>query len=423
MKSFYLSAAFLLFILFSGCTGDQERVFRYTKQGGQKNQEIFLDRISSDTLEIALSDLFLSFRAIPLETRKECLIQNVSFTPAGDDLLIGTQHFPGPAMLYRFDKNGKYLNTIGRGGKGPGEHSGYLQSFCRYYANDKTVLVLWAGDDPQWFRIDGTLLKTIKMPYWNLINILKWDDDEWFSLGNPAGIPHDGVDSLIMVFYREDGTITKKIPRHRYPPEGVKGYVPSGWGSSVYAYEPDWRIYVEGIDTLYTVKNKDLVPVGILHPGKGMLDYNKVTDPKYLKGKFSLGFLAETDNNLFLRKSVIKKADVKQYKPGHWGGMFDTEEVLIIIDKKTGKGAICKAKDDLYGFITGKKFSWFDWHPGGYVSYGIPVPDLQKMISDYESQQEVAPEISARLQPLKKLNEEDNPVLFLFKVKKYIEIK
>ena len=56
MKSFYLSAAFLLFILFSGCTGDQERVFRYTKQGGQKMQEIFLDRISSDTLEIAFSD-------------------------------------------------------------------------------------------------------------------------------------------------------------------------------------------------------------------------------------------------------------------------------------------------------------------------------------------------------------------------------
>ncbi len=421
MKSVIHSIIILL--LLSGCTGSVDKVYEKTRGHNGGVQEVFLDRIQPDTLVLRASDIFSAFQAIPLETKEECLVTNVMLTVSDKDLFVGTQNFPGPARLYRFDKKGRFLNEIGRGGKGPGEHSGYMQSFCHYYDGDKTVLVNWIGDDPQLFTLDGTLLKTIKMPYWGLENMFKWNEKEWFSTGTAGGIPHDARDSFLLCFFTDNGKITQSIPRTQYPPK-TKEYVPITWGNSVFTYNGQWNIYFPGIDTVFTIQDKELIPSCILHSGPKIQQYNKSISPQYLKGRFSLFIQGETKNNLFIQKSVITKADVKQYRPGRWGGAFDTKEALIIIDKKSGKGAVCKIKDDLFGFIPEKIFQRLTWHPDGYVSFYLSIPRLQEMIKNYENgHPDIPPENAARLKPLKALHEDDNPVIFLFRLKDYTRIE
>ncbi len=45
------------------------------------------------------------------------------------------------------------------------------------------------------------------------------------------------------------------------------------------------------------------------------------------------------------------------------------------------------------------------------------------MIGESESKGKVPPEIAARLETLKELNDEDNPVIFLFHLNDHIKIK
>ncbi len=419
-----ITPSLIILLLVAGCSGSGDKVYEKTHGHNGQMQEVFLDRIPPDTLVLRASEVFSGFQAIPLETKEECLITNVMLTVSDDDLFVGTQNFPGPARLYRFDKKGRFLNEIGRGGKGPGEHSGYMQLFCHYYDQDNTVLVGWIGDDPQLFTLDGKLLKTIKMPFWGTMDMYRWNDQEWFSTGQAGGIPHDARDSFLLYFYTDNGKITRSIPRTHYPPENTKEYVPSPWENSVFSSNGERKIYFQGIDTVFTIQDKDLLPSCVIHHVPKMIDYNKTISPQYLKGRFFLFIPGETKNNLFLQKSVIKKADVKQYRPGRWGGAFRTEEALVIIDKKNGKGAVCKIEDDLFGFIPEKIFQQLTWHPDGYVSLYMSIPLLQEMIKDYEdSHPDIPPETAARLKPLKALHEEDNPVIFLFKLKDHIRIE
>ncbi len=424
MKPISLPIAIIVFLFLSGCSGSGDKVYQTTRLRGGMVQEILFDKISSDTLVLEASDIFSDFVAIPLETKKECLIQNIMLTVSNKDLFVGTQNFPGPARLYRFDREGRFLNEIGRGGKGPGEHSGYVQTFCHYYDQNNTVLVQWIGDDPQLFTVDGTLLKTIKMPFWGTMDMYKWNEKEWFGTGPAGGIPHYPRDSVLLYFFTDNGKITQSISRTRYPPEKTKNYVPSPWKNSVFRFNGKWKVYLPGIDTIFTIQDKELVPACILHPGPKIQKYNETISPQSLKGKFNLFISNENAKNLYLQKSVIKKADIHQYKPGHWGGAFDTQEMMIIIDKKSGNGAVCKIHDDLYGVIPEKMFQHLSWHPDGEVSLYIPVPDLQQMIRDYESTHKNIPaEIATRLKPLEALHEDDNPVIFFFRLKDYIRIK
>ncbi len=422
MKSLVISFYAIILTVFSGCTGSDEKVFHETRLNGRKVQEIFLDRVPEEARQLNFSDIFSSCRAIPLETKDECLIQNVFFTLAGEDLLVGTQNFPGPARLFRFDRNGKFLNEIGRGGKGPGEHTGYMQDFCRYDDKDKTVLVKWDADDSQLFTLQGALIKTINMPFWGLQDMFKWNEGEWFSTGTSAGVSRYPRDSMLLVFFRDDGEITRAIPRTLYPPKNTKGYVPSSWGTSVYQNNSKRKFYFSGIDTLFSLENSKLVPAGILHSGKNAQEYNTTSDPEYQKGKYSLKFLEETENNIFIKRMVIEKADLNQYRPGRWGGSFELDDQLIVIDKGTGKAAVCKFGDDMYGFIPEQAIENLEFDESGYVTLNMQISDMLDMIKEYESKGNVSPEIAARLEPLKKLNEDDNPVIFLFKINDRIRI-
>lgn len=305
MRKFVLFLVGILFIMVSGCNS-KDRVLQEIKISGKKVPVIHPDQVPKLEKVFLLSELFSDFQAIPLETRKECLIQNTMIELSEDNIFVGTQNFPNPARLYRFDMHGKFLNEIGRPGKGPGEHSGYQQDFIRYQDKDRNIIVVWNTNQPQLFNPEGQLLSIIQWPYSRMMDIYKWGNEEWFSTGSSGGRPENPSDSVLLVFYTTEGRVTKIIPRTVFPSSKRKGYVPSPWYNSVWSYKGKTKIFLPGMDTIFTLEDKKLVPAGILSSGEKSLTYSKVMTQEELKGKYRIRILAETGYNWFIKKSVIK---------------------------------------------------------------------------------------------------------------------
>ena len=66
------------------------------------------------------SDFFSSIELVPLETKKECLVQYPFILLKDSFIFIAVGGQGG--VLYVFDRNGKFLNQIGVNGRGPGEY-------------------------------------------------------------------------------------------------------------------------------------------------------------------------------------------------------------------------------------------------------------------------------------------------------------
>ncbi len=261
------------------------------------------------------------------------------------------------------------------------------------------------------------------MPYLGLQDIYRTKNSDWFSVGRAGGKARTAKDSMLLVFYNDMGEVLHSIPRNVYPPEDVKGYVAGGWGSSVYRYRLQLKIYFPGIDTVFALKGDELIPVDAIHADENINSYNKTSNPKALKGKYDLSILAETDNNIIIKRKVIEEANVEEYKPGDWGGSFRSNDQLIVMDKSSKKIAVCSFEDDILGFLPEIAIPHLDFHDNGFATFSLAPVAIQKMITEYESEADVPAEIAARLEPLKKMKEDNNPVVFIFKLKDKISIE
>lgn len=387
--------------------------------------EINLEAIPNDVTQIGLSEFFAGFEAIPLDSRPEALIENATIYFAEDFFLLGTQNFPGPARLLRFDYKGNYLNTIGSEGRGPGEHHGYLITTLKFNSILNKVLVGWGVFEHQLFRPDGTFLGQIQMPIKLLDNISFWSDDEYFSYGSTTSRALLPRDSVKVVFFKSDGAITKLIQRTNYPPENTTAYTPYG-NASLFTYNGKKKIYFPGDHTIYRIdENRDLVPAGIIRPGENILPFNELTSPEDIIGSYSLEILAETDRNWFIKKSIYTEANLQEFEnePGRWGGSFDTKERIIVIDKETNKGKIFKFVDDLL-YILPEQFSniILPWQ-AGFGAYIALSPRMFLKAQEASKQLDRRrPEVKQKLEVLKGITPNDNFILFIFRFRDKIEI-
>jgi hypothetical protein len=73
--------------------------------------------------------------------------------------------------------------------------------------------------------------------------------------------------------------------------------------------------------------------------GDKSLPFNKILSQEEMIGKYRICILAETKDNWFIEKSVIKSVEIKQYRANRWSGHVDEESIIIIVDKKSGNAA------------------------------------------------------------------------------------
>jgi hypothetical protein len=425
MKSFLLIPTFIFTAAFlSGCSSNDPFPLKEISTDYGKISQISLDKIPGEIKELKLSELIVDFKVIPLETKPECLISNTQIVFAKDFILVGTQNFPGAARLYQFDNDGKFIIEIGKPGKGPGEHIGYLADIIHCYEDNKTILVKWIGtsEKPQLFDYNGTLIKEIKQPYDLTRYIDKWSDSIWFSIGAFAGNIRMQRDSFALVFYNDVGKILNVIARREYPPKNLTGYTPSPWGHSLYKVDDHWRLFMGGNDTIFDIHNMKLIPAGVIIPDQNVLPFNKTIAPSDLPGKTSYNILSETENNWFLEKTIIKTAEVTEFRPGEWGGSFNTDRQLIIIDKKSKKAINAFLVDDIFNMLPSELLNGrLNWQ-NDRLYFALQTINLTKMIRESLKDKITNPEAIKIMDKLKTIPEDSNPVIFSFSIKDRIKI-
>ena len=387
--------------------------------------EINIEAIPNEVTQVGLSEFFKDFDVIRLESSREALAANATLHFADGFFLLGTQNFPGAARLLRFDYEGNYLNTIGQEGGGPGEHRGQYVRTLEYYKDINTVLVDWGGfGNPQHFHPDGTHLGDIRMPMQLMSNIARWAENEWFTYGHTTDRPRYPRDSLKIAFFSSDGEIISRTNRTTYPPTNSTEFTPYG-DASLFTFKGDQKIYFPEDHTIYHIDSRKLIPDAVIRPGKDILSFNQLTDPEDIIGKHDLEILSETDRNWFIKKSIYTEADFKEFKkePGRWGGMYETEDQLIVIDKETNKGKIYKFKDDLF-YILPEEFSksMLPWQEGFGAYLPLSANRYLRFKKASKKLDHRSEEVSRKLEVLDDLSKNDNFVIFTFSFQQEVEI-
>ena len=410
----------LMVFILSSCHRSEKSVNRPVTIDSNGLTVINLNLIPDDTLTVRLSDLVSDYRIIPLETKKECLIQNNWIRFTKNDILVGTQHNTGPAELYRFDGSGKFINSIGTGGRGPNDHMGYLIKNLEPYENS-TVLVNWEGhriNKPQIFGLNGNLIENIFIPD-NSRYMYRVSDSVWFSPGKFGGKVQNPMDSIAIEFFTGTGHLLNKIPRRNFPPENSLSYVPSP-GTSVFRFNGMWKIFMDGNDTIFSIAENKLLPGTYFVNTPDAIDFNTtLNDPNEQTGKYSLNILSETEYNWFIEKKTITKVNMNEMNPGFWVGSLINNQEMIICDKKTGGARYVKIIDDMFSIFPGLVFSYGQfWKDKNYFAFAFPAVDLLGLIKNERESVEKSLHGQELIESVKDLNRDSNPVIFRFSFKK-----
>jgi hypothetical protein len=154
------------------------------------------------------------------------------------------------------------------------------------------------------------------------------------------------------------------------------------------------------------------------------MPYDKVVDPQSTLGKHDIDIIDETKNNYILQKRVVTKADVREYGPGRWGGMFEADFFTIVVDKKRRTAAMIEFKDDVFGVIPAKfEMTLFRFLDENRISFPVDAIRFLKMAEDAGVNIETLAALSTNPERIKSLTAESNPVILTFTLKDYIKIE
>lgn len=112
-------------------------------------------------VETKMSDLATEISYVPLEFTSEAILDHPKcIVPAGDYFIISTWN----NLLSVFDRKGKFINNIGRLGKGPGEYQ-YISKVFWDTKNEEVIVHNIVGSILIYYRLDGTYLRSYKAPH------------------------------------------------------------------------------------------------------------------------------------------------------------------------------------------------------------------------------------------------------------------
>ncbi len=404
-------------------------VVREVPFNGSTLTEIHIDNIPTEVIEMNLSDFFTGFRIIPLETNDSCLIGAFNKVAAltENNIFIGFHMMDAPTVVYRFDQDGRFINSIGTGGRGPGEHTGFDVRSILPDESNGTVTIEWSGyvgDHPIKYDFDGRFLGNVLFPEILLGGFYKWSDDEWFSTGSVTGNPEYPRDSVLILFYNNNGKRTGLHPRTIYPSGASEKYTPHGQ-ISIHKYKNSYKVFSPESDTVYSITKEKLIPSEVIFRGADGMPFNKkFDDPQSTIGKHYLIPAAETESYYLFTMAVLTEADMKKYAPGRWGGIVDFDYKTILIEKKGKKAAYIKLTDDVFGFLPDFFFeNMFREMQGHTISFQFDASRFLTTLTEKGIDPGKFEGLTSSPERFKSLTPESNPVLITFRLKENIRIK
>lgn len=324
----------------------------------QKNTGILCDiyveeGINNKVKELLLSDAVIDIDIIPLETTDSCLIRKVRNLVVGENDLFVNNFF----SILRFDKSGKYINTVAKKGDAPDN----ISASDGIGIDEHSKIIHIANsfgftNEIKTYKYDGTWLNTLKAarPGEALFGTMNWDQRSYNYFNGKHVIRRflplqDGSkDNWQIGMLDTNG----KVLAHIYDPQILKyqkevnenngkdqlDRIPYAWGTCSPVqnrYFNHINFMFEANDTIYRYQEKEnmIKPRYIMHCGKrpaAETMYRLGKDAHYFQYIFAHDFL-ETKDFLYI--------DVEK----------DESAYLLRVDKQDGSIQSIELKGEIVG--------------------------------------------------------------------------
>lgn len=420
MKKTYLCQLTVASCLFlAACNGDK------TVDG--KLSVIPLGTAIEKPVELKASDYFKQVRYVPLETTDSSLIGKGPYVQIiRDRILVSTNQ----SQCLMFDKGtGKFIKQVGHIGNDP---EGYNSVFC--WGDNETGMIYFNGwnKDLVCYDQDGVFQRKIKIPFETMgasSTSFGYQNDGTFVLYK-SGILGDGKNNLL--FFKDnmpvDSCSTMATDEQPFDPSnigsiaifksetGIELFGPTAYeGTIVIDYkEPEtgciilnantrlWRqdkeLYFKEAynDTIYQIKDRTLMPSGVLDLGK----YHWSFSERFMKNKDNAALITQILDSE--DRMIVRFIRELFHKPTLYNA---------VITKSTGDVKVGLyadgMKDDLTNYLPLQPMSVSQ--AGEYVGL-LSAADAAEWFEDNENK-----EIPQQVKELKRIGEEDNPVVVIMK--------
>lgn len=352
-----------------------------------KLKEAFANRKS-----ITVNDISINFEYIRLETKDECLIGTRLAVYSNDQYLIAIDR----KKILLFDrKDGKFIREIGHMGNGPGEYSRTYNVMP--FNEGKNIVYAGRNKKRYGYSLDGQLKDTLSIP--ELVSEIGNIDDNIFAAFLPDY--QGGEKNKIIIFNHKD-SLLKTFPNYLSAPKTLSFFV---WNPNSWFYKLNKQLYFYQLfnDTLFHVKTNSITPRYVFNMGPYSPPYEMKTSPKFEPDKyFVMQTIQESSKYLFCSFNLNKK---------NYTAIFDKNKRTTVVNDYSPESG--------HGFINNIN----DFVPLEFSSINekdelICTMDAFKIKQWFEENPEKINQLPEYLKNLNNIQETNNPVIIIAKLKK-----
>lgn len=365
-----------------------------------------------------LSELGSEITYIPLETNADCIIQQIDkLIYEGGSYFLGlinknyelpekgsppSPMMPVMSILYRFSKNGEFICQIGRSGRGPNEYM-HIKDFLFNKSNN--TIEIFSPNDIKEFSLHGIWEKDVTLEY-NRISSLFHTNNQFLAFINNS----EGQNEYSFVLIDANGKVLNKF-ENKY-----KFHISNNaiiYSSECIFYQYDGILHCKELhsDTIFSFDNGTFIPKYILKQGEAK--YTPDLREEYI-------FKNNNRDKIIIQKNFFESKNYLFYQY-----RWKQRDNCIIQNKSNGTQYLI---DNGIGLVND-----MDNGPNFKIQNTVTIDNTEYLISwinafelkahiDSEAFKNLTPKFIEKKKRLEQfansLDENDNPVLILVKLKK-----
>jgi len=363
MKNIFISLLIISLTLLASCNNSGQSKKSQTSQTENIGEGLRIDVDLTKQPVMYTSDLYDTMSYIPLETNPDCMIGTISQLLFIDNKFIISDDNTAKS-IFVFDSKGKFLNKIGRQGRGPQEFDSPNDIVFNKYRNE---LIIWSNNDKKLltYKPDGSFVSEVKLD-WRIYALSVLDENTLILYFNNMVNTNiaKGEEYNFVCIDLKGNVISRQVP---FDSNNDKFSGPCQF--SFEKYNDSLRFFYPYQNTIFNVYQDSLVP-------KYFINYGKQNIPKdFTKGKtwretndelkkLDIAILSrfmETDSILYLGTSYKKYAFNNIYNSVYFkkSGTIITSSLVINVLSTIFPSPIimCVSGDSLIGFCQPLQFA------------------------------------------------------------------
>jgi hypothetical protein len=365
---------------------------------------------TQDFIDLKLSDIADSFRLVRLETSEKAIISARDYYVSNKYIIAFSQD-----GYYKFLSNGKFLSKILSYGRGPDEISGI--GYAHYYDEKNDLIYLEDSNLNQKLLVYDLNLEKFVAP------IKKAIEGNWgsFAIFNDSLIigksPSYITNPYALFFQTFDGKFVSGIPNVK---KRLLGANPEETCQPSYISigRDGYRVSFELDDTLFTLKNNQLIPYISLEFKNPR---EKPPNAKVQKGDRQISF-PKIEPSSFLIIGVTIIEEITWVTPT--AGKSKDNRKYFFFNKATGKYSIIRTyEDDFSGVIQSPvdRINFPLFLKNGKIVVVYQPETIKKIAETRQINSILTPILKKEIVDINRtLQETDNPVLLIGRVKEKI---